>query len=36
MAGMPVESFITSSERSMASCLVHPLHDQLARAFAEK
>jgi HlyD family secretion protein len=36
MAGMPVEAFITTSERSMASYLVRPLHDQLARAFAEK
>ena len=36
MAGMPVEAFVQTGERSMASYLVRPLHDQLARAFAEK
>ena len=36
MAGMPVEAFVQPGERSMASYLVRPLHDQLARAFAEK
>jgi HlyD family secretion protein len=36
MAGLPVEAFVQTGERSMASYLVQPLHDQLARAFAEK
>jgi HlyD family secretion protein len=36
MAGMPVEAFVQTGERTMASYLMRPLHDQLARAFAEK
>jgi HlyD family secretion protein len=36
MAGMPVEASVQTGERTMASYLVRPLHDQLARAFLEK
>jgi HlyD family secretion protein len=34
--GMPVESFIQTSPRTVMSYLVKPLHDQLTRAFREK
>jgi HlyD family secretion protein len=34
--GMPVESFIQTSPRTVMSFLVRPFHDQLARAFREK
>jgi len=34
--GMPVESFIQTSSRSVISYLVKPLQDQVARAFREK
>jgi HlyD family secretion protein len=34
--GMPVESFIQTSPRTVMSYLTRPLHDQLARAFREK
>jgi HlyD family secretion protein len=34
--GMPVESFIQTSPRTVMTYLVRPLHDQLARAFREK
>jgi HlyD family secretion protein len=34
--GMPVESFIQTSPRTVMSYLVKPLRDQIARAFREK
>ena len=34
--GMPVESFIQSSSRTVMSYLVRPLHDQVTRTFREK
>jgi HlyD family secretion protein len=34
--GMPVESFIQTSPRTVMSFLVRPFHDQLSRAFREK
>jgi HlyD family secretion protein len=34
--GMPVESFIQTSPRTVMSFLVKPLHDQISRAFREK
>jgi HlyD family secretion protein len=36
VAGMPVESFIQTSPRTVMSYLVRPLHDQISRAFREK
>ena len=33
LAGMPVEAFIETTPRTVASFLVKPLSDQLARAF---
>jgi HlyD family secretion protein len=36
VAGMPVEAFIQTEERSVISYLVKPLRDQMARAFREK
>jgi HlyD family secretion protein len=36
MPGMPVESFIKTSERTMISYLIKPLRDQAGRAFKEK
>jgi HlyD family secretion protein len=35
VAGMPVEAFITTAERSMLSYLLKPLTDQASRAFRE-
>jgi HlyD family secretion protein len=34
--GMPVEAFIQTTERKVASYLVRPLSDQITRAFREK
>ena len=34
--GMPVEVFIQTSERSVFSYLVKPLHDQIVKAFRER
>ena len=34
--GMPVEALIQTSQRTVMSYLIKPLHDQLARAFREK
>jgi HlyD family secretion protein len=34
--GMPVESFIQTSPRTVMSYLIRPLHDQISRAFREK
>jgi HlyD family secretion protein len=34
--GMPVEVFIKTGDRTMASYLVKPLHDQVMRAFRER
>jgi HlyD family secretion protein len=34
--GMPVETLIQTSPRTVMSYLIKPLHDQLARAFREK
>jgi HlyD family secretion protein len=34
--GMPVESFIQTSSRTVMSYLIRPLHDQISRAFREK
>ena len=34
--GMPVESFVQTTPRTVMSYLVRPLHDQLMRAFREK
>jgi HlyD family secretion protein len=36
IAGMPVEAFIKTSDRSMISFLTRPMTDQIARAFREK
>lgn len=36
MAGMPVEAFIQTDERTVISYLVKPLQDQIARAFRER
>jgi HlyD family secretion protein len=36
VAGMPVEAFVHTASRSMASYLVRPMSDQIARAFREK
>jgi HlyD family secretion protein len=33
LAGMPVEAFIETTPRTVASFLLKPLSDQLARAF---
>ena len=35
VAGMPVEAFISTAERSMLSYLLKPLTDQASRAFRE-
>jgi len=34
--GMPVESFIQTSPRTVVSYLIRPFHDQISRAFREK
>ena len=34
--GMPVETFIQTSPRTVVTYLVKPLHDQITRAFREK
>ncbi len=34
--GMPAEVFIKTGERTLASYLVKPLRDQMARAFRER
>ena len=36
VAGMPVEAFIKTSDRTVISYLTRPLKDQIARAFREK
>jgi HlyD family secretion protein len=36
VAGMPVEAFVQTNQRTVISYLVRPLHDQIARAFREK
>jgi HlyD family secretion protein len=36
VAGMPVEAFVKTGDRSIASYLVRPMSDQIARAFREK
>jgi len=36
IAGMPVEAFIKTTERTALSFLIKPLRDQIARAFREK
>ena len=36
VAGMPVEAFIRTDERTMLSYLFKPLTDQARRAFREK
>jgi HlyD family secretion protein len=36
VAGMPVETFIRTGERTVVSYLMRPLNDQVARAFKEK
>jgi HlyD family secretion protein len=36
VAGMPVEAFVKTGDRSMMSYLVRPMSDQIARAFREK
>uniref|UniRef100_E6VQ13 Membrane fusion protein (MFP) family protein n=1 Tax=Rhodopseudomonas palustris (strain DX-1) TaxID=652103 RepID=E6VQ13_RHOPX len=36
MPGMPVEAFIQTDTRTVASYLVKPLHDQIMRAFRER
>jgi len=36
MPGMPVEAFIQTGNRTMASYLMKPVHDHLMRAFREK
>jgi len=35
-AGMPVEAFVKTGDRSIVSYLVRPMSDQIARAFREK
>jgi HlyD family secretion protein len=34
--GMPVETFIQTTPRTVVSYLVRPFHDQISRAFREK
>jgi HlyD family secretion protein len=34
--GMPVEAFVKTGDRTVASYLVKPLHDQVMRAFRER
>jgi HlyD family secretion protein len=36
VAGMPVEAFVKTGDRSVMSYLVRPMSDQIARAFREK
>jgi len=36
LAGMPVEAFVKTGDRSIVSYLVRPMSDQIARAFREK
>jgi HlyD family secretion protein len=36
VAGMPVEAFVKTGDRSVVSYLVRPMSDQIARAFREK
>ena len=36
VAGMPVEAFMQTDQRTVLSYLVRPLHDQIRRAFREK
>jgi HlyD family secretion protein len=36
VAGMPVEAFVKTGDRSMISYLTRPMADQIARAFREK
>jgi membrane fusion protein, type I secretion system len=36
VAGMPVEVFVRTHERTALSYLIRPVHDQIARAFKEK
>jgi HlyD family secretion protein len=36
VAGMPVEAFVKTGDRSVVSYLVRPMSDQVARAFREK
>jgi HlyD family secretion protein len=36
VAGMPVEAFIQTSDRTVMSYLVKPLHDQVVKAFRER
>jgi HlyD family secretion protein len=36
IAGMPVEVFIQTTERTVMSYLVKPLQDQIAKAFRER
>jgi len=36
VAGMPVEAFIQTSDRTVMSYLVKPLHDQIVKAFRER
>jgi HlyD family secretion protein len=36
VAGMPVEAFLQTNQRTVLSYLVRPLHDQIMRAFREK
>lgn len=35
VSGMPVEAFVKTGDRSIASYLVRPMSDQIARAFRE-
>jgi HlyD family secretion protein len=36
VAGMPVEAFIQTTPRTVASYLVKPMHDQIMKAFRER
>jgi HlyD family secretion protein len=36
VAGMPVEAFMQTNQRTVLSYLIRPLHDQITRAFREK
>jgi HlyD family secretion protein len=36
VAGMPVETFIQTTPRTVTSYLIRPLRDQMMRAFREK
>ncbi|MFL5066522.1 MAG: HlyD family secretion protein, partial [Xanthobacteraceae bacterium] len=36
VAGMPVETFIQTGDRTVMSYLVKPLHDQIVKAFRER